>query len=93
MWRELNVMKNVNNPNIVHTYDILDTMNRLYILLEYMPGGTLGEILKKVGRFDVQQARTILADILNGDAYLHDKSIEHRDLKLKIYFARRKRCP
>lgn len=83
VWRELNVMKNVNHPNIVRTYDIFDTKPRLYLVLEYMPGGTLGQILQKVGRFTEDQARCILADILNGVAYLHDKSIVHRDLKLK----------
>lgn len=93
VWRELNVMKNVNHPNIVRTYDIFDTKNRLYIVLEYMPGGTLGEILKKVGRFDEEQARTILADILNGVAYLHDKSIVHRDLKLKNILCEKKEMP
>lgn len=83
IWRELNVMKSVNHYNIVRTFDIFDTKNRLYLVLEYMPGGTLGEVLKKVGRFTEDQARNILADILNGVAYLHDKSIVHRDLKLK----------
>ncbi|PXF41769.1 Myosin light chain kinase A [Gracilariopsis chorda] len=93
VWRELNVMKNVNHPNIVRTYDIFDTKNRLYIVLEYMPGGTLGEILKKVGRFTESQAKIILADILNGVAYLHDKSIVHRDLKLKNILCDTKEMP
>lgn len=83
VWRELNVMKSVNHPNIVRTYDIFDTASHLYIVLEYMPGGTLGEIVKRVGRFSEEQARPILFDILNGVAYLHEKSIVHRDLKLK----------
>lgn len=93
VWRELNVMKSVNHPNIVRTFDIFDTKNRLYLVLEYMPGGTLGEILKKVGRFTEDQARKILADILNGVAYLHDKSIVHRDLKLKNILCENKEMP
>lgn len=93
VWRELNVMKSVNHPNIVRTYDIFDTKNRLYIVLEYMPGGTLGEILKKLGRFTEDQARPILKDILEGVAYLHDKSIVHRDLKLKNILCETKEMP
>lgn len=93
VWRELNVMKSVNHPNIVRTYDIFDTKNRLYIVLEYMPGGTLGEILKRVGKFTEEQARPILADILQGVAYLHDKSIVHRDLKLKNILCENKDMP
>jgi serine/threonine protein kinase len=93
IWRELSVMKSVNHPNIVRTYDIFDTKNRLYIVLEYMPGGTLGEILKKLGRFTEAQARPILKDILSGVAYLHDKSIVHRDLKLKNILCESKEMP
>jgi len=58
-----------------------------------MCGGTLGEILKKVGRFKEDQARKILADILNGVAYVHDKSIVHRDLKLKNILCEKKEMP
>lgn len=92
VWRELNVMKSVNHPNIVRTYDIFDTKNHLYIVLEYM-GGTLGDILQKVGKFSETQAKRILADILNGVAYLHDQSIVHRDLKLKNILCDRKEMP
>lgn len=93
VWRELNVMKSVSFPSVVRTYDIFDTKNRLYIVLEYMPGGTLGEILKKIGRFTEDQARPVLRDILEGVAYLHDKSIVHRDLKLKNILCDRKELP
>lgn len=93
VWRELNVMKSVNHPNIVRTFDIFDTANHLYIVLEYMPGGTLGEILKRVGRFTEEQAKPILFDILNGVAYLHEKSIVHRDLKLKNILCESKEMP
>lgn len=93
IWRELNCMKSISHPNIVRTYDIFDTKNRLYIVLEYMPGGTLGEILKKVGRFNEHQARVILRDILSGVAYLHDMSIVHRDLKLKNILCETKEMP
>lgn len=86
-------MKSVSFPSVVRTYDIFDTKNRLYIVLEYMPGGTLGEILKKLGRFTEAQARPVLKDILEGVAYLHDKSIVHRDLKLKNILCDRKELP
>jgi serine/threonine protein kinase len=93
VWREMNCLLNINHPNIVRTYDIFDTKNRLYIVLEYMPGGTLGEILKKLGRFSEAQARPILHDILSGVAYLHEKSIVHRDLKLKNILCETKEMP
>lgn len=93
VWRELNVMKSVSHPSVVRTYDIFDTKNRLFIVLELQQGGTLGEILKKVGRFTEDQARPVMRDILEGVAYLHDKSIVHRDLKLKNILCDRKELP
>jgi len=93
IWRELNVMKAVNHPNIVRTYDIFDTRTRLYIVLEYMPGGTLADLLKHTGRFTEAQARPVLRDILRGVAYLHSKSVVHRDLKLKNILCDRRELP
>lgn len=93
IWRELNVMKAVNHPNIVRTYDIFDTRSRLYIVLEYMPGGTLADLLKHTGRFTEAQARPVLRDILRGVAYLHSKSVVHRDLKLKNILCDRRELP
>lgn len=81
-WRELNVMKSINHESIVRTYDIFDTENRVYLVLEYMAGGTLSDLLKTMRRFTEDQARQILTEILEGVAYLHDNSIVHRDLKL-----------
>lgn len=93
IWRELNVMKAVNHPNIVRTYDIFDTRSRLYIVLEYMPGGTLADLLKHTGRFTEAQARPVLRDILRGVNYLHSKSVVHRDLKLKNILCDRRELP
>eukprot|EP00172_Hildenbrandia_rubra_P003141 Plantae.Rhodophyta-Hildenbrandia_rubra.ctg46636.p1 GENE.Plantae.Rhodophyta-Hildenbrandia_rubra.ctg46636~~Plantae.Rhodophyta-Hildenbrandia_rubra.ctg46636.p1 ORF type:complete len:374 (-),score=73.82 Plantae.Rhodophyta-Hildenbrandia_rubra.ctg46636:526-1647(-) len=93
VWRELNVMKSVDHPNIVKTYDIFDTKQRLNIVLEYMPGGTLAEVLKKCGRFTEEQAKPVLKDILSGVSYLHEKSIVHRDLKLKNILCESKEMP
>lgn len=45
-----------------------------------MPCDTFGEILGRIGRPGKNQVCAILADTQNGIAYLHDRSIVHRDL-------------
>lgn len=80
--RELAILKLVNHHNIVRLYDLFDTPEKLYFVLEYMPGGALYEVLKVKGfELSEERASLIIKDILHGLAYLHSKGIVHRDVK------------
>ncbi|KAI0567656.1 Serine/threonine-protein kinase [Gracilaria domingensis] len=80
--RELAILKLVNHTNIVRLYDLFDTPEKLYFVLEYMPGGALYEVLQsKSINFSEHRASLIVKDILHGLAYLHSKGIVHRDVK------------
>eukprot|EP00179_Madagascaria_erythrocladioides_P024085 CAMPEP_0198329172 /NCGR_PEP_ID=MMETSP1450-20131203/15995_1 /TAXON_ID=753684 ORGANISM="Madagascaria erythrocladiodes, Strain CCMP3234" /NCGR_SAMPLE_ID=MMETSP1450 /ASSEMBLY_ACC=CAM_ASM_001115 /LENGTH=381 /DNA_ID=CAMNT_0044033367 /DNA_START=296 /DNA_END=1438 /DNA_ORIENTATION=+ len=81
--RELNIMKRVNHPNVIQTFDIFDSKKHLYIVLEYMEAGTLHEVYQKSRPFTEDQARSVVKDIMQGVDYLHSRNIVHRDLKLK----------
>mmetsp|Transcript_1618 Transcript_1618/g.2723 ORF Transcript_1618/g.2723 Transcript_1618/m.2723 type:complete len:453 (+) Transcript_1618:357-1715(+) len=87
LHRELHIMKTVQSPYVIRTYDIFDSPRKLYFVLEYMSGGTLHEIYQKQKPFNVKQVRSVLFDILSGVDYLHSKQIVHRDLKLKNVLA------
>lgn len=80
--RELDILRLVNHPNIVRLYDLFDTQEKLYFVLEYMSGGALYEVLSsKDIHFSEERASAIIKDILHGLAYLHSKGIVHRDVK------------
>lgn len=80
--RELDILRMVNHQNIVRLYDLFDTEDRLYFVLEYMAGGALYEVLSsKDIQFTEEKASYIAKDILHGLVYLHDKGIVHRDVK------------
>jgi serine/threonine protein kinase len=54
----------------------------LYRFLEYVPGGSIGECLRKLERgFDDDLTRHCTNQIVGGLAYLHSRNILHRDLK------------
>lgn len=80
--RELSILRMVNHPNIVRLYDLFDTEDKLYFVLEYMEGGALYQVLARdETHFSEERASQIIKDILQGLVYLHSKGIVHRDVK------------
>ena len=57
------------------------TRDKLFLILEYCPGGDLGKVLEKEKRFDEARARIYLAEILLALEDLHKRDIIFRDLK------------
>ncbi len=69
------------NPNLVAVYDLVaDTDGTLYLILEYVPGGTLAERLKQ-GTVPLEQELRWTADSCRGLQAAHDVGIVHRDVK------------
>eukprot|EP00871_Galdieria_phlegrea_P002514 jgi/Galph1/3263/GphlegSOOS_G1922.1 len=81
LQREVEILKTMQHPNIVQTYDIFETKTRIYIVLEYMEGGELFNAIANAGHFSESDARDIIREILHGVGYLHRRGIVHRDLK------------
>lgn len=79
--REIAIIKRVNHPNIVKTYDVFETENEIHIVMEYMKGGMLYESIEDGIRFHEQDVVQIMREILDGIIYLHSQGIVHRDLK------------
>nr|GAT44126.1 predicted protein [Mycena chlorophos] len=69
------------HPNIVQYLGFEETSTTLNIFLEYIPGGTIGSMLQKHGRFDQNVAKHFTRQIAAGLEYLHSKNVLHRDLK------------
>lgn len=80
--REMSILRLVNHPNVARLYDLFDTKDKLYFVLEYLPGGALYEVLSTDDTiFSEESASQILKDILQGLEYLHSKGIVHRDIQ------------
>ncbi|KAJ7706257.1 kinase-like domain-containing protein [Mycena rosella] len=73
-------LKELEHPNIVAYLGWEETMENLNIFLEYVPGGTIGSLLKH-GKFQDNVTKFFTVQILAGLEYLHSTGIIHRDLK------------
>lgn len=69
------------HPNIVEMYDVGEDDGLYYIVMEYIEGKTLKQLLKKRGNLTLSEAIDIMLQITEGMAHAHDSYIIHRDLK------------
>ena len=81
IMREVKIMMNIHHPNIVDTYDIFDSKKQLHLVIEYMQGGELFDIIADQGHLSEQRASQIIRQIINGVDYLHDFGVVHCDIK------------
>ena len=69
------------HPNIVEMYDVGEDEGTYYIVMEYVEGKTLKQLLKKRGTLTLSEAIDIMSQLTDGMAHAHDSYIIHRDLK------------
>ena len=79
---EIDIMKLCHHPNIIRLLDHFENSEYIFIVMEYISGGTLTQFLKKrYFNFSESQAANIINQIGQGLKYLHSYGIVHRDLK------------
>ncbi|KAH7695178.1 CAMK/CAMKL/MARK protein kinase, partial [Aphelenchoides avenae] len=81
LFREVRIMKQLDHPNIVKLYQVMETEQTLYLVMEYASGGEVFDYLVAHGRMKEKEARAKFRQIVSAVQYLHSKNIIHRDLK------------
>lgn len=79
--REALSASNLSHPNIVEMYDFGEEDGQNYIVMEYVAGKTLKQLLKKRGKLTVTEVIDIMLQLTDGMAHAHDSYIIHRDIK------------
>lgn len=79
--REALSASSLSNPNIVEVYDVGEDNGEYYIVMEYVEGKHLKNLLKKRGKLTVAEVVDIVLQITNGLSVAHDSYIIHRDIK------------
>ena len=79
--REAEAVANITHPNIVNVYDVGQEGKVHYIVMEYVDGQNLKEIIKNEGVLDEYTALDITKQIAQALSAAHKKGVIHRDIK------------
>ena len=82
---EINILKQIDNENVMKLYEVIDTQSNLYLVLEYINGINLLEIIKNEKNHFIKESRAkkIFLKVVQGINYCHQINIYHRDIKLE----------
>ncbi|CDM27933.1 hypothetical protein CBS147339_4482 [Penicillium roqueforti] len=78
---EIDLLKNLDHPNIVKYHGFVKSVETLNIILEYCENGSLHSIAKNFGRFPENLVGLYMSQVLHGLLYLHEQGVIHRDIK------------
>ena len=79
--REIRTLRMVVHDNVIKCYDVIDTDDALYIVMEIADGGDVLDYINKRTRLTESVARLLFHDLVCGVEKCHSMSIVHRDLK------------
>jgi len=79
--REALSASSLSHPNIVEVYDVGEDNGLYYIVMEYIEGKHLKQLLKKRGSLTIREVVDIMSQLTDGMTSAHDSYIIHRDIK------------
>jgi serine/threonine-protein kinase len=79
--QEAKAAANLSHPNIVTIHDFGLDSGRLFIVMEYVPGDHLKNLIKKRGRFSIDETLSLIVQACAGIGYAHRAGLVHCDIK------------
>ena len=79
--KEIEIMKNMNHPNILRIYEYFTDKNYIYISMELCRRGDLYRYIQNNGLFSEQESCLLIHQVLQAMSHYHMRGIIHRDIK------------
>lgn len=79
--REIKILRLFMHPHIIRLYEVIETPNDIYVVMEYVESGELFDYIVEKGRLMEDEARHFFQQIISGVEYCHRNMVVHRDLK------------
>ena len=80
--QELNILKIVKHKYIVQLYEILETPQHIFIIMEYCEGQDIMDYILTRSRLSEDESLKYFQQLINALYYLHSQNITHRDVKI-----------
>ncbi|KAL3871725.1 hypothetical protein ACJMK2_039710 [Sinanodonta woodiana] len=81
--RELEAASKLKHENIINVFDVMESKNSVYIVMELAQGGDLLDKITEEGPLSKEEAQKIFKQIVEAVEYMHRQNMAHRDLKLE----------
>ncbi|XP_062864464.1 maternal embryonic leucine zipper kinase-like [Trichomycterus rosablanca] len=76
---EIEALKNLNHQHVCHLYQVMETADQIYLVLEFCPGGDLFDHIDNNDMLSEEETRRIFRQIVSALAYVHSQGYAHRD--------------
>ena len=76
--REIKILKSVRHPSVIQLYEIIETNNQLYLIMEHAEGGELFDLIVDRHRLNEDLACKFFRSLVFGLKYIHSLNICHR---------------
>lgn len=78
---EAKIQAQLSHPNVVNIMNFIEEEDETYLIMEYIDGETLEELLQRKNKISFEEAINISRGILSALRYMHSKGLAHRDIK------------
>ena len=69
--REIEVLKKLRHPNIVHLYSVIEAEDKIYLIMQYIPGKELFDYIVMKKKLSEKEACIFFQQLISGIEYLH----------------------